>query len=85
MEALGISDLPGSGLRFPPEDWDWHDCCHACVWMAISGRELSSGLEARMLLGPSNPLVKLYVEWSSKYCFIDSSGQARTNSGIVCV
>jgi hypothetical protein len=66
METIGVFDLPGSGLRFPASGWDWDDCCHACVWMAISGRELPDGLVARMFLGPPSPLVKLYVEWSSR-------------------
>lgn len=66
METIGISDLPGSGLRFPAAGWDWDDCCQACVWMAISGVELSDALVARMMLGPSSPLVRLYVEWDSR-------------------
>jgi len=66
MESIGVSDLPGSGLRFPAAGWDWDECCHACVWMAISGRELPDGLVARMMLGPPSPLVKLYCLWSEQ-------------------
>ena len=63
MESVGVSDLPGSGLSLPASGWCWLDCCRACVWLALSGRELPEVLENRMLLGPANPVVRLYLEW----------------------
>lgn len=63
MGVLGLSDLENSGLRFPAVDWDWQDCCHACVWLGFLGYELPGNLMARMVLGPSNPLVALYLKW----------------------
>lgn len=65
MEILGLSDLEGSGLRFPAEGWDWLDCCHACVWLGFAGYELPDNLLSRLVLGPSNHLVVLYFKWLS--------------------
>lgn len=64
MEALGLRDLPGSGLRFPAVGWDLDDCCHACVWLVVLGHELPGNLVARMVfLGSGSPLVRLYFQW----------------------
>ena len=65
MGSLGLSDLENSGLRFPAEDWDWRDCCHACAWLGFMGHELPGNLMARMLLGPPDRVVALYLEWLS--------------------
>jgi hypothetical protein len=61
MASLGLSDLPGSGLRFPAVGWDRLDCCHACVWLSFQGYVLPGNLVSRMLLGPPDPLVSLWV------------------------
>lgn len=66
MESVGVVDLPGSGLRFPAVGWGWRDCCRACIWLALSGHELPEGLENRMVLGPADPVVRLYLEWRSR-------------------
>lgn len=63
MGSLGLSDLENSGLRFPAENWDWQDCCHACVWIGFMGHELPGNLMSRLLLGPPSPLVALYLKW----------------------
>lgn len=63
MGSLGLSGLEDSGLRFPAVDWDWQDCCHACVWLAFMGHELPGNLVSRLLLGPPNPVVVLYFSW----------------------
>ena len=61
MASVGLSDLPGSGLRFPASGWDRLDCCHACVWLSFQGYVLPDHLVSRMLLGPPDPLVSLWV------------------------
>lgn len=66
MESVGVVDLLGSGLNWPPCRWDWLDCCRVCVWLAFSGYKLPDGLENRMILGPSNPVSRLYFEWHSR-------------------
>jgi len=63
MESLGIHELEGSGLKFPAVDWDRLDCCQACAWLAFQGHELPGHLEARLLLGDPNPIVRLLLEW----------------------
>lgn len=63
MGVLGVSDLEGSGLRFPASGWDWLDCCHACAWLAFQGNVLPGHLVSRMLLGPPNPVVALWSRW----------------------
>lgn len=60
MGSLGLLDLENSGLRFPPDDWDWDSCCHACVWLVALGHVLPGNLSSRMMLGPMNPSVRLY-------------------------
>jgi len=62
MSSVGISDLSDSGLRLPPEEWDWESCCHACVWLVAIGHVLPLGLSSRMVLSPSSPSVRLYCE-----------------------
>lgn len=61
MGSLGLRDLEGSGLRFPAVGWDWDDCCHACVWLACLGHSLPGNLHNRMMMGPLNSLVEVYV------------------------
>lgn len=66
MESVGVADLPGSGLPLDSSRWGWRECCRACIWLAFSGRELPAGLENRMVLGPADPVVRLYLEWRSR-------------------
>lgn len=63
MDSLGVVELENSGLRFPAVDWDWLDCCHACVWLGFMGHSLPGNLMSRLVLGPVNPVVSLYLEW----------------------
>jgi len=65
MAGLGLSDLDGSGLRFPASGWDRLDCCTACAWMSFHGHILPGNLSSRMLLGPPNPIVVLWSRWES--------------------
>lgn len=63
MSLLGEVGLENSGLRFPAVDWDWVDCCHACVWLGFMGYELPSNLMSRLVLVPGDRVVLLYLEW----------------------
>jgi len=65
MAGLGLSDLDGSGLRFPASGWDRLDCCTACAWLSFQGHILPGNLSSRMLLGPPNPIVALWSRWES--------------------
>lgn len=81
MGSLGLEDLGASGLRFPAVDWDWQDCCHACVWLGFMGYELPGNLVSRMLLGPVNPGVALYFEWLRHKSGVVSPGEPLISPG----